>query len=70
MLTPETRYAKSGDVHIAYHVVGDGPFDLVFTPGWVSHVEYAWEEPSLRFADRGSHALKGVPGEWLLFAVA
>ncbi len=43
----ETRYAKSGDVHIAYQVVGEGPLDLVLVPGWVSHVEYAWEEPSL-----------------------
>jgi pimeloyl-ACP methyl ester carboxylesterase/class 3 adenylate cyclase len=43
---PETRYAKSGDVHIAYQVVGDAGPDLVFVPGWVSHVEYAWEDPS------------------------
>ena len=43
----ETRYAKSGDVNIAYQVVGEGPLDLVLVPGWVSHVEYAWEEPSL-----------------------
>jgi len=41
---PKTRYAKSGDVHIAYQVVGEGP-DLVFVPGWVSHLEHAWEEP-------------------------
>ena len=32
--TPETRYAKSGDVHIAYQVLGDGPVDLVFVPGF------------------------------------
>ena len=44
--TPATRYAKSGDVHIAYQVVGEGANDLVFVPGWVSHVEYAWEDPS------------------------
>jgi pimeloyl-ACP methyl ester carboxylesterase len=44
---PETRYAKSGDVNIAYQVVGDGPFDLVFAPGFVSNVEYGWEEPTL-----------------------
>jgi len=44
---PETRYAKTEDgVHIAYQVVGDGPIDLVFVPGWVSHVEWAWENPS------------------------
>jgi pimeloyl-ACP methyl ester carboxylesterase len=42
---PETRYAKSGDVNIAYQVVGSGPLDLVLVPGWVSHVEWCWEEP-------------------------
>jgi pimeloyl-ACP methyl ester carboxylesterase len=41
----ETRYAKSGDVHIAYQVVGAGPLDLVFVPGFVSNVEAAWESP-------------------------
>lgn len=43
----ETRYARSGTISIAYQVVGSGRADLVFVPGWVSHVEYAWEEPSL-----------------------
>ena len=39
--------------HIAYQVVGEGPFDLVLVPGWVSHVEYAWEEPSFaQFLER------------------
>jgi pimeloyl-ACP methyl ester carboxylesterase/class 3 adenylate cyclase len=42
----ETRYAKSGDINIAYQVVGEGPLDLVLVPGWVSHVEFAWTEPS------------------------
>jgi class 3 adenylate cyclase len=42
----ETRYARSGDVHIAYQVTGDGPFDLVFVPPFVSHVELAREIPS------------------------
>ncbi len=52
-MTPKTHYAKSGDVHIAYQVVGQGPFDLVYIPGWVSHVELAWEEPNLaRFLAR------------------
>ena len=46
-MRPETRYARSGDVSIAYQVVGDGPFDLVFAPGFVSNVEYGWEEPTL-----------------------
>jgi pimeloyl-ACP methyl ester carboxylesterase len=44
-MTPETRYAKSGDVHIAYQVVGDGPVDLVFVAGWITHLELAWEDP-------------------------
>lgn len=44
MLTVRTRYAKSGDVHIAYQVVGDGPVDLVLVPGWVSNVELWWED--------------------------
>ena len=41
----ETRYARSGDVSIAYQVVGEGPFDLVYVPGWVSNVELMWDEP-------------------------
>ena len=48
MSAPVTRYAKSGDINIAYQIVGDGPFDLVWVPGWVSNVEYAWEEPRIR----------------------
>ncbi|HLB26720.1 MAG TPA: adenylate/guanylate cyclase domain-containing protein [Dehalococcoidia bacterium] len=50
---PETRYAKSGDVNIAYQVVGEGPLDLVWVPGWVSHLEVLWEDPSYaRFLQR------------------
>jgi class 3 adenylate cyclase len=45
VLTPETRYARSGDVHIAYQAVGDAPVDLIIIPTWVSHVEHVWEEP-------------------------
>src|SRR5215210_4115451 len=45
-MPPETRYAKSGDVNIAYQVVGDGPFDLVYVPGWISNIELMWEEPA------------------------
>jgi pimeloyl-ACP methyl ester carboxylesterase len=44
---PVTKYAKSGDVNIAYQVIGQGPIDIVFVPGWVSHVEYMWDEPSI-----------------------
>src|SRR5437867_3496302 len=47
MDVPETRYAKSGDVHIAYQVVGEGPIDLVFVPGFISHLELAWEDPGI-----------------------
>ena len=43
---PETQYAKSGRINIAYQVVGGGPLDLVYVPGWVSNVEGAWEEPT------------------------
>jgi class 3 adenylate cyclase len=45
MKAPETRYALSGDVHIAYQVVGDGPPDLVFIPSLTHHVELVWENP-------------------------
>lgn len=43
---PKTQYARSGDVHIAYQVVGEGPVDLVVVAGWLTHVECLWEEPS------------------------
>jgi class 3 adenylate cyclase len=53
MDSPETRYAKSGDVNIAYQVVGEGPLDLVLVPGFVSHLENDWDEPrSARFLER------------------
>lgn len=51
-MRPETRYAKSGDVHIAYQVIGNGPLDLIYVPGWVSHVEFQWEEPACASAFR------------------
>ena len=52
-MTPETRYAKSGAIHIAYQVLGDGPIDLVFIPGLFTHVEHQWEEPGFaRFLNR------------------
>ncbi|HJR58878.1 MAG TPA: alpha/beta fold hydrolase [Vicinamibacterales bacterium] len=50
---PAVRYARSGEVNIAYQVVGSGPIDLVFVMGWVSHLEYFWNEPSFaRFLSR------------------
>ena len=45
MTPPETRYARSGNVRIAYQVIGDGPLDLVFVPGFVSNIEIFWEQP-------------------------
>jgi class 3 adenylate cyclase len=47
MAVPATRYAKSGNVHIAYQVFGSGPNDLVFVPGFISHIENYWEHPDL-----------------------
>jgi len=43
---PETRYAKSRDLNIAYQAVGEGPFDLIYVPGWISNVELMWDEPA------------------------
>jgi class 3 adenylate cyclase len=52
-MRPRTTYAKSGDVNIAYQVLGEGPIDLVYVPGWVTHLEHGWENPTYaRFFDR------------------
>jgi hypothetical protein len=52
-MMPKTRFAKSGELRIAYQVLAKGPLDLVYVPGWISHVEPAWEEPTLaRFLNR------------------
>ena len=52
-MKPNIRYARSGDVSIAYQVVGDGPTDLVMVFGYVSNIEVNWEEPMLaRFLER------------------
>jgi pimeloyl-ACP methyl ester carboxylesterase/class 3 adenylate cyclase len=48
----ETRYARSGDVSIAYQVTGEGPFDVVFVPGFLSHVELAWDVPGMAAYNR------------------
>jgi pimeloyl-ACP methyl ester carboxylesterase len=75
-LLPITRYALSGDVNIAYQVMGDGPVDLIIVPGFVSHVEFIHEFPgytaSLRrlsafarivaFDKRGQGLSDRVPG--------
>jgi class 3 adenylate cyclase len=44
--TPPTHYAKSGDLNVAYQVVGDGPIDLVYVPGWISNIEMMWTDPT------------------------
>jgi class 3 adenylate cyclase len=52
-VAPETEYAKSGELSIAFQVVGDGPLDILFAPGFVSHLEVGWEEPhSAAFIER------------------
>jgi class 3 adenylate cyclase len=43
----QTRYALSGEHHIAYQVIGDGPIDLVYVPTWLSQVEHYWEHPAV-----------------------
>ncbi len=45
-MRPETKYALSGDVSIAYQVIGGGSIDIVYIPGFLSHLEYAWEDPN------------------------
>lgn len=46
-MPPATRYTRSGDVNIAYQVVGEGPIDLVYVPGFVSNIEVMWEDPDM-----------------------
>ena len=80
MDTPETRYARSGDVAVAYQVLGQGSFDVVFTPGTVSHVELYWDAAGMASLLRGvaEHARVIVfdgkplrdPGERLAVVVA
>ena len=57
-MSASIRYARSGDVNIAYQVTGSGPFDLVLVSGFVSHLEVDWEHPThARFLERlGSFA--------------
>ncbi len=45
---PDIRYARNGGTSIAYHIVGDGPTDLVYVPDYVSNLVYAWESPLWR----------------------
>jgi pimeloyl-ACP methyl ester carboxylesterase len=55
-MLPQTKYAQSGDIFIAYQISGSGPIDIVFAPGFISHLELVWEEP--RHA-RFLHGLEG-----------
>jgi len=73
---PKTKYARSGDVRIAYQITGDGPFDLVWAPGTMSHLDLDWELPQralfferfskfcrlIRFDERGT-GLSESPGD-------
>ena len=53
MQEPETRYTRGKEGHVAYQVVGDGPFDVVFIPNWLTCEDAMWEEPTLaRFLRR------------------
>ncbi len=49
-MLPAAKYAKSGDLNIAYVTAGEGPIDLVWVPSWISHCEYLFEEPSIAAA--------------------
>lgn len=46
-LKPKTNYTKSGNFNIAYQVIGNGPVDIVYIPGWVSNIDMMWAEPRL-----------------------
>ena len=48
MTTPKTRYAKSGDVDLAYQAIGAGERDIVLVLDWASHLEAVWEQPFIR----------------------
>ena len=47
MIKPATQYTKSGCINIAYQVIGSGPVDLVYIPGWVSNIDWMWACPEL-----------------------
>jgi class 3 adenylate cyclase/pimeloyl-ACP methyl ester carboxylesterase len=47
-MAPTTRYARSGGASIAYQIVGEGPIDILFLPGWITQVEHLWESPAQR----------------------
>ncbi len=57
---PKTKYARAGDVSIAYQVVGDGPIDIVYVPGFVSHVELIWDSAPCGPPDRACGVVRAV----------
>ncbi len=59
-MVPETRYAHSGGVSIAYQVFGSGPFDLVYVPGWISNIEMMWENQRMASSLEGLGAFARV----------
>ena len=46
-INPKTQYTKSGEINIAYKVLGKGALDLVYVPGWVSNIDWMWACPEL-----------------------
>ena len=46
-MQPDTHYAKSGEVKIAYQVFGEGAFDLVYVPGFISNTDLYWDTPQV-----------------------
>jgi hypothetical protein len=54
MSAPQTKYAKTADgVHVAFQAFGDGPIDILFVLGWVTHIERMWDQPKIaRFLER------------------
>ena len=50
MEMPDVHYARSGDVSIAYQVIGDGPLDVVLVPDWVSNLVWSWQSARWRRA--------------------
>src|SRR5207302_2295045 len=46
-MAPETLYTRSGELYIAYQVVGDGSIDIIWVPGWISNIDHYWEEPAV-----------------------
>ena len=63
---PEMRFAQVGEDRIAYQVFGEGPPDLVYMSGTVPQLMAG---SNVEFEPRGEWALKGIPGEWPLYAV-